>query len=544
MESAAKIQDMWQIPYICQFVKLFHGSLNIDLITPEELEQSLVYPSQSPICWELLTKLLLKKSTSRRDLAPGSFYTFDRVHSMLFKQLSSWFRIYERWQKTQDSEKFSCGARLMVRMFEELGGNPFLEPLQTKEETPLPAPQSSAFRETRSQTNSLPRSRLRYADDYYDSDFEEENYRHLGEIELHQRVIVVYYLCLYKLETEEDMLHELKYVPIEQQRVKPIGKDSQGASYYYFNNLDCRLYKEAQEGFSLVAKNIDEVKELIIKLQAGGSYELARFLNGMMEEFMKNEQERNKKMLANIRKEHSVTARKRSSDYVNEDSDFSPIEEDYKPIKRGPGRPPKYQVPERKPKVMPDTTGDELVFEGILKKINAPQQELHSISGSWSLPNKPSQAFKYLKSNSEGIDGVYKGYWEYFSKSVEETLQLKFEGRIVKGCGENMFGMFEVDGTWEEGLQELIGEVELGKIKLERKYLKLDVTDSSCSEADEEVYDSVKPLFKLEFEENLHIEHMRMPLKDKKELKKSLKTQEKRELRRVPFYKSEYLTSN
>lgn len=64
MDSDLKsIQDMWQIPYICQFVKIFRGSLNMDLLTPEELEQAILAPIQSPLCSELMSKLLLKKSS-------------------------------------------------------------------------------------------------------------------------------------------------------------------------------------------------------------------------------------------------------------------------------------------------------------------------------------------------------------------------------------------------------------------------------------------------------------------------------------------------
>lgn len=79
MESSLRlIQDMWQAPYICQFVKIFHGSLNLDLITPEELEQALLAPHLSPLCGELVTKLLLKKSSARRELPHGEGYAFEK----------------------------------------------------------------------------------------------------------------------------------------------------------------------------------------------------------------------------------------------------------------------------------------------------------------------------------------------------------------------------------------------------------------------------------------------------------------------------------
>ena len=72
--------------------------------------------------------------------------------------------------------------------------------------------------------------------------------------------------------------------------------------------------------------------------------------------------------------------------------------------------------------------------------------------------------------------------------------------------------------------------------------MKFDLgEDSSCSEKEQEMYDCVKPPYQLEIEEKLHLEHMRMPLKTLSELRKSLQGQDKRELRRMPFFKSEYL---
>ena len=72
------MQDMWQIPYICQFIKIFRGSLNMDLVTPEELEQSLLVPIQSPLCSEIMSKILMKKSSARRELPPGEGYPFTK----------------------------------------------------------------------------------------------------------------------------------------------------------------------------------------------------------------------------------------------------------------------------------------------------------------------------------------------------------------------------------------------------------------------------------------------------------------------------------
>lgn len=79
MESAlAQINDMWQIPFICQFVKVFRASLNIEPFTPEELERGILNPNNSPLISELITKLLLKKSSARRELPLGEGYSFDR----------------------------------------------------------------------------------------------------------------------------------------------------------------------------------------------------------------------------------------------------------------------------------------------------------------------------------------------------------------------------------------------------------------------------------------------------------------------------------
>ena len=72
--------------------------------------------------------------------------------------------------------------------------------------------------------------------------------------------------------------------------------------------------------------------------------------------------------------------------------------------------------------------------------------------------------------------------------------------------------------------------------------MKFDLgEESSCSENEQDIYDIIKPHYQLEFEEKLHMEHMRMPLKNYSELRKSLQNQDKRELRRMPFFKSEYL---
>lgn len=107
-----------------------------------------------------------------------------------------------------------------------------------------------------------------------------------------------------------------------------------------------------------------------------------------------------------------------------------------------------------------------------------------------------------------------------------------------------MFGLFQIFGEWEKVDRKLeLGETLLGNLTINRTYLKFEPSDeSSCSEAEEEIFDIVKPTYRLEFEEKVTLEHMRMPLKSIHELKKSLKAQEKRELRRVPFFKSDYLS--
>ena len=79
---------------------------------------------------------------------------------------------------------------------------------------------------------------------------------------------------------------------------------------------------------------------------------------------------------------------------------------------------------------------------------------------------------------------------------------------------------------------------------LEREYENLQLSDEDDlgSENENELFDSVKPPYMLEFEERAHIEHTRAPLKNFSEIKQSLKQQERRDLKRVPFFKSEYLT--
>jgi hypothetical protein len=551
MESALKaVQDMWQVPYICQFVKLFHGSLNIEPFTPEELEQALLEPRSSILCGELISKLLLKRSSARRDLALGEGLSSDRWHDMLAKQISSWFKSYQR-----KGEKLSAAHRIVIRLFDELQGNPFLIPEGQSSNTPGhrgPSPQRSNLTEgqraTRSATNSLPKNRkLRYIDDMYANSSEgdeEDNVRSLGELTEQQRVLVVYYLCLYKLETDDEMLHELNYVPLSQQRVEPLGKDLEKNSYYWFDNIDCRIYRETQDNkFSLAAKSLDQVRELIDRLQSHKDYELAVKLSSMLDKMQANEQERAKRMLAHIKRVHLLPEQRRSTpDYDYEDSDFSPVEDDI-PRKRGPGRPRKIPLPERKPKVMPSTSGNQLWLRGTLKRIMAHSEIFHSFTGSWELSTKQPQEFRYLKADSDSINGLYKGFWMYYNKSVEELLDLQFVGEEVSGYGENMFGLFKVQGSWRaESNPEVMAERVLGQMQLSRLYLKVELTeDSSCSEADDELFDAVKPPYRLEFEEKLYLEHMRMPLKDVHELKRTLRTQERRELKRQPFYKSEYL---
>lgn len=69
----------------------------------------------------------------------------------------------------------------------------------------------------------------------------------------------------------------------------------------------------------------------------------------MHEEFDENETKRIKKVLAQIRRYHSVTERATNMGH-EDDSDFSPVDEPDLPKKRGPGRPRKIPLPERLPK--------------------------------------------------------------------------------------------------------------------------------------------------------------------------------------------------
>jgi len=74
-------------------------------------------------------------------------------------------------------------------------------------------------RTTRLNTNSLPRGRkLRYNDDFIEnsSEFEdEEKFHSLGDISADARVKVIFHLCLYKLESEDELRHEIQYVSIK-----------------------------------------------------------------------------------------------------------------------------------------------------------------------------------------------------------------------------------------------------------------------------------------------------------------------------------------
>jgi len=62
-----------------------------------------------------------------------------------------------------------------------------------------------------------------------------------------------------------------------------------------------------------------------------------------------------KKIIANIKRE--CTIRQRLTYYEYDDSDFSPVD-DFLPRKRGPGRPKKDFLPERKQKLIPEISGD------------------------------------------------------------------------------------------------------------------------------------------------------------------------------------------
>jgi len=550
MEEVRPIQDMWEVPYLCQFVKLFHASLNLEPFTPEELEQALQSPKESALCSELITKLLLKKSALRRELAIGEGYSFDRWHELLSKQISGWIKVVQKYQKGQSYQKFSAAHRIILRCFQDLGESPFkLDKMPSPVKLPETPPPTDlqemqldpCRRATRSRTNTLKNKRPRYTDYYleHSSDPEkDEQIKSLADLQEWQRVLVVYALAVHKLETDDELLHELNYVPLSSKRVDPMGTDRRGNRYYFFDNLDCRIYSsDPQDRFRLLAKTLEQVDELTLRLEAAGDTHLADTIKEMRGKLEVNEQERSKRLLAQIRKTHTAPGRRRLlTDYEYEDSDFSPQEDDV-PRKRGPGRPRKIPLPERKPKIMPTTSGDDLVLSGTIKKISASEEILHSFRGDWQLVDKQPKDFKFLKSDGAEISGLYLGFWQYYAKPVEETLHLEFrpEGELI-GTGENLFGIFTITGQWSGDPEDTVS------VTLRRSYVKFEITDeSSCSEADQDSFDAVKPPYQLDFEERVYSEHMHMPVKSFRELKSQLRQQDKREMQRQPFYKSEYL---
>jgi hypothetical protein len=76
---------MWEVPFICQFVKIFRGSLNMEPFTPSQFEHEILTPNTSPLIAELVTKLLVKKANKRRALAVGAAESFEVWHEMLTK---------------------------------------------------------------------------------------------------------------------------------------------------------------------------------------------------------------------------------------------------------------------------------------------------------------------------------------------------------------------------------------------------------------------------------------------------------------------------
>jgi hypothetical protein len=61
-----------------------------------------------------------------------------------------------------------------------------------------------------------------------------ESYHRLSEISLTARIKVLFFLCLYKLETEEDLRQEISYVPLNLLKNDPLGSDIENATYYHF----------------------------------------------------------------------------------------------------------------------------------------------------------------------------------------------------------------------------------------------------------------------------------------------------------------------
>lgn len=99
--------------------------------TPEELEQGILAPQQSYLVAELVTKVLLKKANKRRQVPIGEGYAFEAWHEMLTKQISQWYRTYERYERLlkkeeDDLPKMSTAHNIIIRLFEELEGNPFI----------------------------------------------------------------------------------------------------------------------------------------------------------------------------------------------------------------------------------------------------------------------------------------------------------------------------------------------------------------------------------------------------------------------------------
>jgi hypothetical protein len=57
-------------------------------------------------------------------------------------------------------------------------------------------------------------------------------------------------------------------------------------------------------------------------------------------------------------------------------------------------------------------------------------ETMFSFTGSWTLPHKDSEEFKFLKTGSEP-EGVYTGFWEYYGTSIKASMDIRRDGEEV-----------------------------------------------------------------------------------------------------------------
>ena len=62
-EDELILKNEWKLTATCQFFNLFKSMLKLkEPIAPYDLEQSLLRPQHDPLCGELMSKLLAKRS--------------------------------------------------------------------------------------------------------------------------------------------------------------------------------------------------------------------------------------------------------------------------------------------------------------------------------------------------------------------------------------------------------------------------------------------------------------------------------------------------